>query len=108
MNASADLQHVTDWVFDLDNTLYDPAIDLFAEIDARMADYVARLLKINLGEAKRLQKLYYVDHGTTLAGLMRLHDVDPHDYLEYVHDIELSALSPNPRLGTAIARLPGR
>ncbi|MET0546107.1 MAG: pyrimidine 5'-nucleotidase [Caulobacterales bacterium] len=105
---SADLRHIRDWVFDLDNTLYDPAADLFKEIDARMADYVARLLKVDLAEAKRLQKLYYVDHGTTLAGLMRLHEVDPHDYLEYVHDIELSALEPNPRLAAAIARLPGR
>lgn len=105
---SADLSHIHDWVFDLDNTLYDPAIDLFHHIDVRMADYVARLLNVDLIEAKRLQKLYYLDHGTTLAGLMRLHQVDPHDYLEYVHDIELSALQPNPQLAEAIERLPGR
>lgn len=108
MRARQDLSHVSEWVFDLDNTLYDPSADLFKQIDARMSDYVARLLKIDADEAKRLQKLYYVDHGTTLSGLMALHEVDPHDYLEYVHDIELSALAPNPRLATAIAALPGR
>jgi len=108
MSTRTGLSHVSEWVFDLDNTLYDPAADLFKQIDARMCDYVARLLKIDIDEAKRLQKLYYVDHGTTLSGLMALHEVDPHDYLEYVHDIELSALAPNPRLAAAIAALPGR
>ncbi len=108
MSGRTGLSHISDWVFDLDNTLYDPSADLFAQIDARMSDYVAGLLKIDIEEAKRLQKLYYVDHGTTLSGLMALHEVDPHDYLEYVHDIELSALQPNPRLAAAVAALPGR
>jgi putative hydrolase of the HAD superfamily len=108
MTARTDLSHISEWVFDLDNTLYDPAADLFAQIDARMCDYVSRLLKVDIEEAKRLQKLYYVDHGTTLSGLMALHEVDPHDYLDYVHDIELSALAPNPKLASAIASLPGR
>ena len=103
-----DFRHVESWIFDLDNTLYPAASDLFAQIDARMAAYVARELKLDLAEAGRLQKAYYRDHGTTLNGLMKLHDVDPEPYLAEVHDIDLSVLAPDPALGAAIAALPGR
>jgi putative hydrolase of the HAD superfamily len=103
-----DFRHVEAWIFDLDNTLYRADTDLFAQIDMRMGAYVARLLDLAPDEAKRLQKAYYRDHGTTLNGLINLHDVDPEDFLEDVHAIDLSALEPDPALNAAIARLPGR
>lgn len=96
------------WIFDLDNTLYPASSDLFAQIDARMAAYVARLLDMPLDEARKLQKDYYRDHGTTLNGLIKLHGADPEPYLEDVHDIDLSVLTPDPALNDAIAALPGR
>jgi putative hydrolase of the HAD superfamily len=103
-----DFRHVRNWIFDLDNTLYPVACDLFGQISARMTCYVQRLLDLPEDEARTLQKAYYHDHGTTLNGLMKLHRVDPEDYLTFVHDIDLSVLSPDPALRQAISRLPGR
>ena len=100
--------HVTTWVFDLDNTLYPPAIRLFDQIEVRMTDWVMRALGVGRTEANRLRQHYWDTYGTTLAGLMREHDVDPGPYLTEVHDIDFSVLPPDPRLAQAIAALPGR
>ncbi len=104
----AELRHVRNWVFDLDNTLYPASANLFAHVDRRMRDYVARLIGCGPEEAHRIQKHYFFAHGTTLSGLMVEHGVDPHDFLDYVHDIEMEALERNEPLAAAIARLPGR
>ena len=103
-----DFQHIDTWVFDLDNTLYPASSGLFAHVDARMTAYIQRLLDLDPAEARRVQKEYFHRHGTTLAGLIADHDVDPHDFLEDVHDIPLDALTPDPRIVDGIARLPGR
>lgn len=100
--------HVEHWIFDLDNTLYPPACDLFAQIDARMTEFIGAYLKLDAAEAKRVQKDFYVEHGTTLAGLMAVHGLEPAEFLAHVHDIDVSAVPPDPTLGAAIARLPGR
>ena len=104
----ADLSHVESWICDLDNSLYPASTDLFALIDIRMGEYIARLIGCDLVEARRVQKGYFLEHGTTLAGLMRAHDVDPHDFLDYVHDIDLARLSADPYLLARLDRLPGR
>lgn len=96
------------WIFDLDNTLYPPACDLFAQVDQRMCAFIAAYLDVDEAEAKRLQKTYYVDHGTTLSGLMAVHGLDPAGFLDYVHDIDVSGVAPDLALGQAIAALPGR
>jgi putative hydrolase of the HAD superfamily len=103
-----DFRHVDAWIFDLDNTLYRADSDLFALIDARMSAYVASLLGVTADEAKRIQKDYYRDYGTTLSGLIRVHGIDPETFLSDVHDIDLSPLDRDPVLNRAIARLPGR
>ena len=103
-----DFAHVRDWVFDLDNTLYPASCNLFQEIDHRMTSYVSELLGVDRDDARRVQKDLYAAHGTTLAGLMRQHDVDPHAFMDYVHEIDLSVLEPTPELRAAIASLPGR
>ncbi|WP_136637109.1 pyrimidine 5'-nucleotidase [Pseudooceanicola onchidii] len=100
--------HVTTWVFDLDNTLYPPAARLFDQIEVRMTDWVMRTLGIDRAAADRLRSDYWRDHGTTLAGLMRNHGVDPGPYLHEVHDIDFSVLDPDPALAGAITALPGR
>ena len=84
------------WVFDLDNTLYPSACNLFAEVDQRMGAFIAQHLDLPLEHARYLQKRYYHDYGTTLTGLTQLHKVDPHAFLEFVHDIDLAPLSPRP------------
>ncbi|HMM09656.1 MAG TPA: pyrimidine 5'-nucleotidase [Paracoccus solventivorans] len=96
------------WIFDLDNTLYAPELQLFSQIEARMTAYVARLLSVDAAEASRLRAHYWREHGTTLAGLMALHRIDPEDYLAEVHDIDLNALAPDPALTAALSALPGR
>jgi putative hydrolase of the HAD superfamily len=101
-------RHVRDWVFDLDNCLYPAATGLFALIDERMGAYIQRLLDCDPAEARRVQKDHFHTHGTTLAGLMRNHAIDPHDFLENVHDIPLDLVERNDRLGAALDRLPGR
>jgi putative hydrolase of the HAD superfamily len=100
--------HVETWVFDLDNTLYPPEMALFDQINIRMTDWVMRVLSVERAEADALRHRYWRDHGTTLAGLMRHHGVDPGPYLEEVHEIDFTVLSPDPALATAIAALPGR
>lgn len=100
--------HVQTWVFDLDNTLYPPAMRLFDQIDIRMTDYVMRATGVDRIEADRLRKHYWREYGTTLAGLMAHHDIDPAPYLVEVHEIDFSVLAPDQALRTAIARLPGR
>lgn len=101
-------EHITDWIFDLDNTLYPHATDLFSQIDVRMTTYVETLLKLPRDEARTLQKRFYLEYGTTLKGLMECHQIDPDDFLQKVHDIDYTWLKPDPALGEAIRALPGR
>ncbi|CUH60456.1 pyrimidine 5'-nucleotidase [Thalassobacter stenotrophicus] len=101
-------EHVTTWVFDLDNTLYPSHVRLFDQIEVRMRDYVARTLRVDLAEADRLRAHYWRTHGTTLAGLMREHAIDPDPFLDHVHDIDFSVLPRDATLADRIARLPGR
>lgn len=100
--------HVNVWVFDLDNTLYPPAARLFDQIEVRMTAWVQEALGVGRDEADRLRAHYWRTYGTTLAGLMAEHGVDPGPYLTDVHDIDLSVLSPDPDLAAHIAALPGR
>jgi putative hydrolase of the HAD superfamily len=100
--------HVADWIFDLDNCLYPASTRLFDLIDERMGSYIQRLLDCDPIEARRVQKAHFHEHGTTLAGLMAHHGVDPHDFLDDVHAIPLDRIAPDARLAAGLARLPGR
>jgi putative hydrolase of the HAD superfamily len=102
------LRHIDSWIFDLDNCLYPASADLFALIDRRMTQFIEQLLGCGSQEAFRVQKDYFRDHGTTLAGLMREHGVDAHEFLGFVHDIDLARIAADPRLVAALDRLPGR
>lgn len=108
MHQPPQLEHVDVWIFDLDNTLYPARCNLFAQIDRRMGEYIADLLDLEYETARHLQKSHYRRHGTTLRGLMLEHDVDPHGFLDYVHDIDYSPVPAAPDLDSALARLPGR
>jgi putative hydrolase of the HAD superfamily len=100
--------HVSTWVFDLDNTLYPPESMIWPRIDDRITAYLGEMFGIDGLSARALQKYYYTRYGTTLKGLMLEHDHDPHAFLDFVHEIDHSAIAPNPALGAAIERLPGR
>lgn len=104
----ADLRHVENWVFDLDNTLYPADCHLFSQIDARMTDFIRMTTGAEQAEARRLQKHYYVKYGTTLSGMMTEHRISPDDFLAYVHDIDFSVVPENLALREEIGALPGR
>ena len=103
-----DFRHVRDWIFDLDNTLYRADCGLFAQIESRMIDFVENLTGHERQAARALQKDLYRQYGTTLNGLMHTRGIDPEAYLAFVHDIDLTTLSPDGALNFAIQRLPGR
>jgi putative hydrolase of the HAD superfamily len=112
MTAAAPTQrgfsHVDTWVFDLDNTLYPHHLNLWQQVDERIREYVARFLDVGREEAFRVQKDYYRRYGTTMRGLMTEHGLDPDDFLDFVHEIDHSPLTPDAALGAAIEALPGR
>jgi putative hydrolase of the HAD superfamily len=105
---SRSFAHVDTWVFDLDNTLYPHHVNLWQQVDVRIREFVSAWLKVSAEEAHRIQKDYYRRYGTTMRGMMTEHGVLADDYLAYVHKIDHSPLEPNPAMGSAIAKLPGR
>jgi len=105
---SADLSHIDTWLFDLDNTLYPLESEFMGLIEVKMTDFVERMTGLPREEARLLQKKYYTEHGTTLAGLMMNHGLEPKAFLDEVHDVSMDRLVPDPALREAIARLPGR
>jgi putative hydrolase of the HAD superfamily len=105
---TADLSHIGTWLFDLDNTLYPAESEFMALVEGRMTDFVARETGLPRPEALALQKKYLHEHGTTLAGLMALHGVDPERFLEEVHDVSLDRIQPDAALVESLKRLPGR
>lgn len=108
MSHAADLRHIDTWIFDLDNTLYPAECELLALCDERMTDFTERQTGLDRDSARALQRRYLHEHGTTLAGLMAYHGVDPHEFLDHAHDIPLDRLSRDPRLEAGLQRLPGR
>jgi len=100
--------HIDCWIFDLDNTLYPHKSNLFAKIDRKMGEFISDFLNVDLVEAKIVQKKYFHAHGTTLNGLMLNYDINPTDFLDYVHDIDVSDLAAAPELSSALEQLPGR
>jgi len=106
--VSADLRHISTWLFDLDNTLYPIESGFMSQLERRMTDYVERITGLARDEAYKLQKKYLAEYGLTLGGLVAHHGVDPADYHAMFDDLPLEGLAQNPRLIAAIGRLPGR
>jgi putative hydrolase of the HAD superfamily len=96
------------WIFDLDNTLYPASCRLFDQVERRIGEFVQQLLDLDPEAARSLQKQYFRDHQTTLNGLMIHHGVKPEDFLEFVHQIDLTPVALDDRLDQALEHLPGR
>jgi putative hydrolase of the HAD superfamily len=107
-DAPRGFAHIDSWVFDLDNTLYPHHVNLWQQVDARIGAFVANFLNVPADEARRIQKDYYRRYGTTMRGMMTEHGISADDFLAFVHKIDHSPLEPNPAMGAAIAKLPGR
>ncbi|MFK7866194.1 MAG: pyrimidine 5'-nucleotidase [Alphaproteobacteria bacterium] len=103
-----DYQHVNCWIFDLDNTLYPPHFQLMSQISTKITEYIIRTLSLPEAEAKQIQRKYYLEFGTSLRGLMEHHQVDPTDFMNYVHDLDYSIVTENKPLRDALQNLPGR
>jgi len=108
MTTSRGFDSVETWVFDLDNTLYPPSCRLFELIDLRMTQFIGERFGLDPVEARRLQKHYYREHGTTLRGLMTEHGIDPHEFMDFVHDVDHGRLVATPELAAAIGALRGK
>jgi putative hydrolase of the HAD superfamily len=100
--------HIDTWIFDLDLTLYPPEAEIMAQVRDRIALFVEGYFKIGSDEAHGIRHRYWQKYGTTLGGLMAEHDVDPHGYLDFVHDVDLSKLAICADLRAHILALPGR
>jgi len=96
------------WIFDLDNTIYDPKSNIFDQIDARMKKFISLKLKISQEEAFKIQKKFYKKYGTTLSGLMKHYQIPPNEFLKFVHDVDLTKLKKSSRLFREIKQLPGK
>ncbi len=100
--------HIDTWVFDLDNTLYDAETHVFVQISARMTGSIADLLKISPAEADILRDRYWKQYGTSMRGLTVEHNIDPHHFLDHVHDFDISAVSPCAITREYLDHLPGK
>ena len=105
---AADLTRIDTWLFDLDNTLYPPACELMAMVDERMNLFIQRQAGLDPVAARELRKRYYHEHGTTLAGLIAHHGVDPAAFIDEVQDVSMDCVQRDPPLRAALQRLPGR
>ena len=101
-------EHIDSWIFDLDLTLYGPEANIMAQVRDRIALYVERHFNIGSDAAHQIRHTYWKKYGTTLGGLMTEHGVDPHGYLDFVHDVDMSLLQPAADLRSQIEALPGR
>lgn len=99
---------VETWVFDLDNTLYPASCGLFTQVQERMNEYICSRLAVSREEAALLRARYFCQHGTTMNGLILVNRIDPHEFLEFVHDIDHSVVPANPELAAALGGLAGR
>src|ERR1700676_4735364 len=102
------LGSVETWIFDLDNTLYPASCRLFDQVQLRMNEFICERLSVSPEGAAELRRTYFREHGTTLRGLMTRDDIDPHEFLAFVHDIDLACVPPDPALAAALKELRGR
>ena len=102
-----ELSKIKHWIFDLDNTLYAATTNVFNKIDKKMCEFIMENLKVSREDALKIKNNYFHQHGTTLNGLMKKHDIDAHHFLEFVHDIDYSFLKKDPSLNEEIKKLRG-
>jgi putative hydrolase of the HAD superfamily len=104
----ADIAHVRTFIFDLDNTLYAPETGLMDRMNHQMTEYLQQLMSLSVEEAVEMRHRYWKSHGTTLNGLMQEHGIDPLPFMEHVHKVDLSPLSPCIQTRTRLQALDGR
>ena len=96
------------WIFDLDNTMYDINLGLFKKISNRITDFIMSKYSLDIDQAKKIQKEYYLKYGLTLRGLIVEKKLEPEEFLDYVHDVEHPELEKNDQLISKIRLLEGK
>ena len=103
-----DLKDIKFWLFDLDNTLYDGATKVFDQVDKKMSKFISKKLNVGIEEARKIQKNYFQEYNTTLNGMIKHHKIDADEFLEFVHDVDLSFLNKDKDLEDEIKKLDGK
>ena len=103
-----ELKKIKYWLFDLDNTLYSGDTKVFDQVDKKMSKFISEKLKVSEEEAKKIQKNYFHEYNTTLNGMIKNHDIDANEFLEFVHDVNLDFLKKDEFLGNQINKLNGK
>ena len=99
------MKHIKNILFDCDGVLYQDLEAVFGQVSKRMTQYISKKLKIDLKEAKELQTNYFHKYNTSLNGLMIHHDIPPTEFLQFVHDIDLSFMEKDIVLREEIKKL---
>ena len=102
------LKNLKYWLFDLDNTLYSGHTKVFDQVDKKMTEYISNKLNLSPEEAKKIQKNYFQEYNTTLNGMIKNHKIDAHEFLEFVHDVDLDFLKENKELGEQLSKINGK
>ena len=103
-------QGETRWgLFDIDNTMYPKNSGVMEAISSRISAYMIERLGMDRAQVRKLRPRYWKEYGTTLRGLCVESDIDPEDYLSYVHDFSVGEmLAPNAELDRVLGSLPWR
>ena len=78
---------------------------MFSEVDKKMSAFISKKMNVDLIKAKEIQKKYFYEYGTTLSGLMKQDSIDPHEFLEFVHDIDISWLPKDLKLKDELIKI---
>jgi putative hydrolase of the HAD superfamily len=103
-----ELAKIKYWIFDLDNTLYSGDTKVFDQVDKKMSKFISQKLNVSIEEAKKIQKNYFHEYNTTLNGMIKNHEIDADEFLEFVHDVDLDFLKADKPLEQEITNLSGK
>ena len=103
-----ELTKIKYWLFDLDNTLYSGDTKVFDQVDKKMSKFISEKLKVSIEEAKKIQKNYFHEYNTTLNGMIKNHEIDADEFLDFVHDVDLDFLKADKPLEQEISNLVGK
>ena len=103
-----ELKKIKYWLFDLDNTLYSGNTKVFDQVDKKMSFFISEKLNVSLEEAKKIQKKYFHEYYTTLNGMIKNHNIDAEEFLNFVHDVDLNFLKKDLDLQSELTNLMGK
>lgn len=101
--------HYTTLFFDLDDTLYESDSGIWTAIRERIGLYMHEKMHLDWDVIPSLRANLFHTYGTTLRGLVALYDIEPQEYLDFVHDVPIEDfIKPDPGLKQMISAYPQR